>query len=165
MAARSAGTLLFRIGDRGLEVLLAHPGGPFFARKDEGAWTIPKGELDIGEEPLAALEREFEEEIGSPLPSGELIELGQVRQKSGKIVLAWALRGDLDTTTVKSNRIVIEWPPRSGKRLEIPEVDRAQWFEASEARQKINPAQASFIDRLEAHLNAQSSDALGARRR
>ncbi len=148
---RSAGILLYRRGSSasaGLEVLLAHPGGPLWARRDAGAWSIPKGELDEGEEPLTAARREFAEELGSPPPDGEAIELGEVRLKSGKRVLAWALAGDLDATRIVSNTFAMQWPPRSGQMAEFPEVDRAQWFGLATAREKLNPAQAAFVDRL-----------------
>ena len=142
----SAGILLYRIGD-GREVLLAHPGGPFWANKDAGAWSIPKGELD-GEEPKAAARREFEEEAGRPVPDGELIELGTVVQKSGKTVYAWAMAGDLDPDELTSNTFEMEWPPRS-RMQSFPEVDRFGWFPARVAKEKINPAQATLIERLE----------------
>jgi predicted NUDIX family NTP pyrophosphohydrolase len=145
---RSAGILLHRRGGDGLEVLLVHPGGPFWASKDAGAWSIPKGEHDDGEDAQACALREFAEETGSAPGPGELIALGTVRQKSGKIVRAWALEGDLDPETIRSNTFVTEWPPRSGRRVEFPEVDRAAWFSLTEARTRINPAQAAFLDRL-----------------
>jgi predicted NUDIX family NTP pyrophosphohydrolase len=142
---RSAGILLHR--DR--EVLLVHPGGPFWARKDAGAWSIPKGEYDEGDDPRAAALREFAEELGSPLPAGtELVELGTVKQKSGKVVTAYAAAGDLDADAVQSNTFTIEWPPRSGRTQEFPEVDRAGWFSLDEAREKLNPAQAELLVRL-----------------
>ena len=145
---RSAGILLHRRrGDR-LEVLLVHPGGPLWARRDDGAWSIPKGEYDEGEEPLAAARREFEEELGSAPPADDAAELGEVRQKSGKFVRAWAIAGELDTATVVSNTFELEWPPRSGRRIEVPEVDRAEWFALDAARAKINPAQVALLDRL-----------------
>ncbi len=144
----SAGILLYRERSRALEVLLVHPGGPFWARKDVGAWSLPKGEYAAGEDALAAARREFEEELGSPAPPGEPLELGEIRQRSGKRVRAWALAGDLDETAITSNTLEIEWPPRSGRRIEIPEVDRAEWFELELAREKINPAQARLLDRL-----------------
>jgi predicted NUDIX family NTP pyrophosphohydrolase len=146
--ARSAGILLYRNHGDHLEVLLVHPGGPFWSKRDEGAWSIPKGEYLDGEDALAAARREFEEELGSVAPDGESADLGEIRQKSGKIVRAWALAGDLDASTVVSNTCEVEWPPRSGKRIEIPEVDRAEWFGLDDARVKINPAQAALIDRL-----------------
>jgi predicted NUDIX family NTP pyrophosphohydrolase len=145
---RSAGILLHRDGAGGIEVLLVHPGGPFWASKDAGAWSIPKGEHDDGEDARACALREFEEETGSAPAPGELTDLGTVRQKSGKVVQAWALAGDLDADAIRSNTFEIEWPPRSGRRAEFPEVDRAAWFGLDEARERINPAQAAFLDRL-----------------
>jgi predicted NUDIX family NTP pyrophosphohydrolase len=145
---RSAGILLYRRrGDR-LEVLLVHPGGPLWARRDAGAWSIPKGEYDDGEEPLAAARREFEEELGTAPPDGDAAELGEVRQKSGKFVRAWAIAGDLDPATAVSNTFELEWPPRSGRRIEVPEVDRAEWFALDAAREKLNPAQVVLLERL-----------------
>jgi predicted NUDIX family NTP pyrophosphohydrolase len=148
MPERSAGILLYRHGDDGIEVLLVHPGGPFFARKDDGAWGIPKGLHEDGEEPLDAARREFAEEIGSDCPDGEALELGEIRQKSGKRVLAWAVEGDLDADAITSNTFEIEWPPRSGRRQEFPEIDRAAWFPLPIARTKILAAQAEFLARL-----------------
>jgi predicted NUDIX family NTP pyrophosphohydrolase len=147
MAKRSSGILLFRRSTE-LEVLLVHPGGPFWARKDLGAWSIPKGEHDDAEESLACALREFEEETGSKPDEGELDDLGTVRQKSGKVVQAYALEGDIDADAIHSNTFTMEWPPRSGRQSEFPEVDRAQWFAIEEARERINPAQAAFLDRL-----------------
>jgi predicted NUDIX family NTP pyrophosphohydrolase len=149
--AISAGLLLFRRGRHGLEVFLAHPGGPFWAKRDAGVWTIPKGLLDEGETYLAAACREFEEETGIR-PGGPFLSLGSVVQKSGKIVHAWACEGDADPLRIKSNLVRIEWPKGSGRQLEIPEVDRCAWFDLRTAREKINPAQVKFIDRLEAEL-------------
>ncbi|MDQ2678783.1 MAG: NUDIX domain-containing protein [Actinomycetota bacterium] len=150
---RSAGLLLFRrTGDAGVEVLVVHPGGPFWARKDLGAWSLPKGEYDDDEDPGVCARREFAEELGTAPPDGELFDLGEVRLKSGKVVVAWAVEGDLDVDTVVSNVFETEWPPRSGRRQEFPEVDRAEWFPLDEARQRLNPAQAAFVDRLEALL-------------
>jgi predicted NUDIX family NTP pyrophosphohydrolase len=148
MAKRSSGILLHRGAGPALEVLLVHPGGPFWAKKDEGAWSIPKGEHDAAEEALAAALREFEEETGSKPDPHRLDDLGTVRQKSGKIVQAWALAGDLDADAIRSNTFTMEWPPRSGRQSEFPEVDRAAWFSLEEARRRINPAQAAFLDRL-----------------
>jgi predicted NUDIX family NTP pyrophosphohydrolase len=148
MPERSAGILLYRHGDDGLEVLLVHPGGPFFARKDDGAWSIPKGLCEDGEEPLDAARREFAEELGSACPDGDALELGEIRQKSGKRVLAWAVEGDLDADAITSNAFEIEWPPRSGRRQEFPEIDRAAWFPLPTARVKILAAQAELLDRL-----------------
>ena len=146
----SAGILAYRTKGE-LEVLLAHPGGPYWVGKDEGAWTIPKGELD-GDEPEVAARREFEEETGHRVPGGELVDLGTVIQKSGKVVHAWAVEGDLDPETLESNEFEMEWPPRSGKTQSFPEIDRLEWFDAATAKMKINPAQAELIDRLESHL-------------
>jgi predicted NUDIX family NTP pyrophosphohydrolase len=145
---RSAGILLYRRGEAGLEVLLVHPGGPFWAKKDLGAWSIPKGEHDDGEDARACALREFAEETGSAAAPGELTDLGSVRQKAGKVVQAWALEGDLDPAAVRSNTFTLEWPPRSGRMREFPEVDRAGWFALDAARERINPAQAAFLDRL-----------------
>lgn len=153
MPARSAGILLFRRRSGGLEVLLVHPGGPFWARRDEGAWSIPKGEHADGEDPMACARREFEEETGSAPPPGELLALGEIRQRSGKRVAAWAAEGDLDPDAVRSNRFEMEWPPRSGRRREFPEIDRAAWFGADEARRRLVPAQAEFVDRLLSRLD------------
>jgi predicted NUDIX family NTP pyrophosphohydrolase len=133
-------------------MLLVHPGGPFWARRDEGAWSIPKGEHGDGEDPLACARREFEEETGTAPPPSALVELGEVRQRSGKRVAAWAAEGDLDASAVRSNTFEIEWPPRSGRRQEFPEIDRAEWFGADEARRRLVPAQAAFVDRLLEHL-------------
>lgn len=150
MAKTSAGILLHRGDGDSLEVLLVHPGGPFWSKKDEGAWSIPKGELEDGEEPRACALRELEEEIGSSLglTPERLIELGEVRLKSGKRVQGWAAEGDFDPATLRSNTFAMEWPPRSGKEREFPEVDRAEWFAPAQARLKINPAQAAFLNRL-----------------
>ena len=147
MVKRSAGILLYR-GSDALEVLLVHPGGPFWARKDAGAWSIPKGEYEDGEDPRACALREFEEETGTALPPGELIDLGEIRQKGGKVVTAWAAAGDLDAAAVRSNTFAMEWPPRSGRQTEFPEIDRAGWFGVEEAREKLNAAQTEFLDRL-----------------
>ncbi len=145
---RSAGIVLWRRTDGALEVLLVHPGGPFWARRDAAAWSIPKGEYERGDDPLAAARREFEEELGSAPPDGKLIDLGETRQKSGKLVRAWALEGDLDATAAYSNTFLVEWPPHSGEQREFPEVDRAEWFAVEDAREKINPAQVTLLDRL-----------------
>ncbi len=150
--AASAGILLYRLRGDGPEVLLVHPGGPLWARKDAGAWSIPKGEYDDGEEPLSAARREFQEELGSALPAGEPLDLGEIRQRSGKRVSAWAQAGELDVDMVRSNTFELEWPPRSGRTREFPEVDRAEWFPLALARERINPAQAELLDRLAAAL-------------
>jgi predicted NUDIX family NTP pyrophosphohydrolase len=145
---RSAGILLYRIRDGEPEVLIVHPGGPFWARKDAGAWSIPKGEHDDDEDAQACALREFEEETGTALTPAALADLGTVRLKSGKLVAAWAVEGDLDADTITSNTFELEWPPRSGRTQEFPEVDRAGWFGLAAARDKLNPAQAAFLDRL-----------------
>lgn len=152
MARRSAGILLHRTRNGSPEVLLVHPGGPFWRNKDLGAWSIPKGEHGDDEPPRDAALREFTEETGWRPESGDLLELGEVRQRSGKTVLAWAVRGDFDPATLISNEVELQWPPRSGRTRPFPEVDRAEWFDPETARQKINPAQAEFIDRLLAAL-------------
>lgn len=153
MAKRSAGILLYR-RNPALEVLLVHPGGPFWAKKDLGAWSIPKGEHDAAEEALACALREFEEETGTRPAAGDLADLGTVKQKSGKVVQAWALEGDLDAAAIRSNTFELEWPPRSGRVREFPEIDRAEWFGADEARERINPAQAAFLERLQAWFDS-----------
>jgi predicted NUDIX family NTP pyrophosphohydrolase len=145
---RSAGILLYRRGVGGLEVLLVHPGGPLWARRDGGAWSIPKGEIEAGEEPLAAARREFAEELGSPAPDGEPVALGEVRLKSGKHVVAWGLAGDLEVEAVVSTTFEMQWPPRSGRVASFPEIDRAGWFTANLASEKLNPAQVAFVQRL-----------------
>jgi predicted NUDIX family NTP pyrophosphohydrolase len=144
----SAGILLYRHLAGELQVLLVHPGGPIWAHRDLGAWSIPKGEHESDEEPLAAARREFEEELGSPAPAGAPLELGEIRQKSGKRVRAWAVAGDLDAEQIHSNSFELEWPPRSGTIRVFPEVDRAQWFGLREASEKINPAQVALLERL-----------------
>jgi predicted NUDIX family NTP pyrophosphohydrolase len=147
---RSAGILLHRRGSNGeREVLLVHPGGPFWAKKDAGVWSIPKGEYDDSEDARAAALREFAEEIGAPPPDGDLVALGEIRQRSGKTVVAWALEGDADADAIRSNTFTMEWPPRSGSMREFPEIDRAGWFGLDEAREKILPAQAPLLDRLD----------------
>jgi predicted NUDIX family NTP pyrophosphohydrolase len=148
LAKRSAGILLYRITGDAPEVLLVHPGGPFWARRDAGAWSIPKGEYGDGDDPRGCALREFEEETGSALPPGELIDLGSVKQKGGKLVSAWAAEGDVDADAVRSNTFTMEWPPRSGRTTEFPEIDRAGWFGFDAAREKIVAAQAGFLDRL-----------------
>ena len=150
-AKRSAGILLYRRNRGELQVFLAHPGGPYWARKDLGAWTIPKGEIDEGEDPLAAAKREFAEEIGVA-PRGEFRALKPIRQKSGKTVLAWAVEGDCDPAAVRSNVFSMEWPPKSGKQEEFPEVDRAEWFGIEEARKRLLPAQLPLLEELTLQL-------------
>jgi predicted NUDIX family NTP pyrophosphohydrolase len=147
-AKASAGILLYRRAGAGIEVLLAHPGGPYFAGRDQGAWTIPKGEIEAGEVADAVARREFEEETGHPVPDGSLVELGTIRQKGGKIVTAWAVEGDLDPATARSNTFPLEWPPRSRRFVETPEIDRVEWFAPEEARRRIKDTQVPFIDRL-----------------
>lgn len=155
MAAVSAGILLFRGAAETLEVLLVHPGGPFWAKKDEGAWSIPKGEVEAAEQPQACALRELEEELGTPplIALEQLLDIGSVRQKAGKLVHCWAAEADFDPATLHSNTFELEWPPRSGQRREFPEVDRAEWFDLEAARGKINPAQVEFLDRLQANRN------------
>ena len=148
MAAESAGILLYKRKGRALQVLLVHPGGPFWRNKDDGAWTIPKGERDTGEDAETTARREFAEELGV-MPSGALVPLGRIRQRGGKQVDGFALEGDLDVERISGNSFEIEWPPRSGRRQSFAEVDRAAWFSPDEARQKINAGQKPFIDRLE----------------
>ena len=150
MAKLSAGLLLYRAGDAGLEVLLVHPGGPVWAGRDAGAWSIPKGEYPMGDDALAHAEREFAEELGHPAPDGARHELGEVVQGSGKRVRAWAVCGDVDASATTSNRFEMEWPPRSGKRRWFPEVDRAEWFSLAEAHRKLIVAQRPLLDRLRA---------------
>jgi predicted NUDIX family NTP pyrophosphohydrolase len=145
----SAGLLLYRFDSEGeLHVLVVHPGGPFWAKKDDGAWSLPKGEYELGEEPLTVAEREFEEELGRPPPSGPRRDLGELDQSSAKRVHAWAIKGDLDTEHIVSNTFDIEWPPKSGTIVSFPEVDRAAWFSLPEARIKLLSGQVGFLDRL-----------------
>jgi predicted NUDIX family NTP pyrophosphohydrolase len=153
MASSSAGVLLYRRSEpNGLEVLIAHMGGPFWARKDAGAWSIPKGEYQAGEDPKAAAFREFAEEMGSPPPPGASIELGEVRQRSGKRVTVFAIEADFDATRVESNMFAVEWPTGSGQFGLFPEIDRAEWIPAAEARSKLVKGQVEFVERLLALL-------------
>jgi predicted NUDIX family NTP pyrophosphohydrolase len=147
----SAGIVLYRRHPE-LQVLLGHMGGPFWARKDDGAWSIPKGEYGEGEDPFAAARREFAEELGAPPPDSGYRELGELRQANGKIVIAWAVEGDLDVAGIVSNTFDLEWPPRSGRIQQFPEVDRAAWFDLEAARPKLVKGQAGFLDRLAATL-------------
>ncbi|MGY1703452.1 NUDIX domain-containing protein [Geodermatophilus sp. SYSU D00697] len=148
MPRTSAGVLLYRRGpDGGVEVLIGHMGGPFWARKDDGAWSIPKGEFGDGEDPFAVARREFEEELGSPVPAEDFLPLGRLRG-SGKLLTVWAAEGDLDAATCHSNTFALEWPPRSGRVQEFPEVDRAAWFGVEAARAKLVKGQVPFLDRL-----------------
>lgn len=151
MARESAGLLMYRIHNGAPEVLLVHPGGPFWKAKDAGAWTIPKGEIQPSEEPLAAALREFEEELGFK-PAGSFFPLASIRQKGGKVVHAWAFEGECDPAAIRSNTFDLEWPPRSGKLQQFPEVDRAGFFSFAVAAQKINPAQIGLLKDLEAQL-------------
>jgi predicted NUDIX family NTP pyrophosphohydrolase len=144
---RSAGLLMYRNRKGEIEVFLVHPGGPLWAKKDQGAWTLPKGEYEADEDPLVAAQREFQEETGF-IASGNFIELGSVRQKSGKIVIAWAFEGDCDPGELVSNTCEMEWPPRSGKRMEIPEVDRGRWYGLAEAHRYIRDEQGKLLDTL-----------------
>jgi len=148
MAKQAAGILIYRSGPQGPEVLLVHPGGPLWAGRDDASWSVPKGEPDPGEDLLAAAEREFAEEVGFPTPPGPRIDLGEIRQASGKRVRVWAVEGDLDATASTSNWCDIEWPRGSGFLIHIPEVDRAEWCSLPLARRKLVPAQAEFVDRL-----------------
>lgn len=154
MPPTSAGLLLYRTGASGLEVLLVHPGGPFWQRRDLGAWSIPKGEPIEGESLLEAARREVAEETGFAVPEGPAIDLGHVRQKGGKEVHAWAVQADLDPAALRSNTFELEWPRGSGRRRTFPEIDAAAWFDPAEARRRILPAQAALLDRLEAALAA-----------
>ena len=151
MAKRSAGILVYRRRSGTVEVLLVHPGGPYWVRKDAGAWTIPKGEIGEAEDALVAARRELHEETGLDL-EGEFVPLAPIRQRSGKMVLAWAIEGDCDAATVTSNTFSMEWPPKSGQQQDFPEVDRAAWFTIPEARGKILAAQAPLLDELESAL-------------
>jgi predicted NUDIX family NTP pyrophosphohydrolase len=149
----SAGLLVYRRTTGGLEVLLVHPGGPFWVKKDDGAWSVPKGEYGPGEDPFVVALREFEEELGSAPPDPtDAVSLGELRQPSGKVVTAWAVEGDVDVRDVRSNTFEMEWPPRSGRSQEFPEVDRAGWFDPGEARRKLLRGQVGFVDRLEKQL-------------
>ena len=148
MSKFSAGILLFRRRSGQLEVLLVHPGGPFWSKKDEGAWSIPKGEIAPGEDGFSAAKREFKEELGLPPPDGKSFPLGSVTQKSGKVVYAWALEGGVDLTAVKSNTFKMKWPPGSDTEREFPEVDKAEFFGLEEAEKNINPAQIEFLRKL-----------------
>jgi predicted NUDIX family NTP pyrophosphohydrolase len=150
MTKMSAGLLLYRMRPRGdTEVLLVHPGGPIWARKDAGAWSIPKGEYDEGDDAAERAEKEFAEELGQPPPSGPRLDLGEVRQAGGKRVRAWAVRGDIDALATTSNVFEMEWPPRSGQRATFPEVDKAAWFSLQEARTKLLAGQLPLLERLE----------------
>lgn len=155
MPKQSAGLLLYRRCEGALQFLLVHPGGPLWKNKDDGAWSIPKGELQPGEEPLLAAQREVSEELGF-CPDGNFIELTPIMQKAGKVVRAWAVEADWDPVKLKSNSFTLQWPPRSGKLQEFPEVDRAEYFEMSTARIKINPAQVPLLEELDRKLKART---------
>ena len=161
MAKRSAGLLLHRAGAAGLEVLLVHPGGPFWAQKDEGAWTVPKGEYGEGEDPSAVAEREFAEEIGVPAPDGPRRDLGEVRQAGGKWTRLWALEADLDVSVVVSNTFELEWPPRSGRTATFPEIDAALWAPLADARRRLLGSLQPFLDRLLADLVEEGGEGRG----
>ncbi|HVU59464.1 MAG TPA: NUDIX domain-containing protein [Candidatus Saccharimonadales bacterium] len=148
MAKQSAGIMLYRLSAGEIEVLLVHPGGPFWAKRDDGAWSIPKGEFEPHEEALHAARREFAEEVGRPAPDGALISLGQAKQPGGKVIHAWALQADFDVTGFHSNTFSMEWPPKSGRQQQFPEADKAVWFALPVARQKVVPGQLPFLDRL-----------------
>jgi predicted NUDIX family NTP pyrophosphohydrolase len=152
MAKQSAGILLYRKTGEDLQVFLVHPGGPFFKNKDKGAWSIPKGEYEADEDPLDAAKREFEEETGKVI-AGDFIALSPIKQKGGKMVLAWAVAADIDPKNITSNTFEIEWPPRSGKKQAFPEVDRADWFDIATAKIKINAAQIALLDELSGLTN------------
>jgi predicted NUDIX family NTP pyrophosphohydrolase len=157
MPKESAGLLMYRLKEGNLEFLLAHPGGPLWKKKDIGAWTIPKGEIQPGEAPLTAAQREFEEELGIK-PLGSFLELRPIKQKSGKLVRAWAFEGDCDPAQARSNTFTMEWPPRSGRMAAFPEVDRAGFFRFEEAKVKINPAQVALLEELANRLQADKSN-------
>lgn len=159
MKKLSAGLLVYRKKGSSVEVLIVHMGGPFHAKKDAGHWSIPKGEYEEDDDPLANAKREFKEELSLNVPEGKLIELGTVEQTNNKTVIAWAVEGDLDASNIKSNKFEMEWPPKSGKMQEFPEIDRASWFGLSEAAQKLIPAQTEFLERLAVKLGIEMSDA------
>lgn len=150
----SAGLLLYRLENGELQVFLGHMGGPFWSKKDDGGWSIPKGEFGEEEDPFVAARREFEEETGSPPPDGPTSPLGELRQSSGKRITAWAIEGDFDAQSLKSNMFVMEWPPRSGRQAEFPEIDRADWFDTGTARRKLVKGQVPFVEVLEEMLAA-----------
>lgn len=164
MARTSAGLLLYRQAPGGLEVLIGHPGGPFFARRDEDVWSIPKGEVELDEALEEVAGREFEEETGQPAPPRPWLDLGSIVQKGGKQVWAWAAAGDLDPHTARSNTFSLEWPPRSGRHLEVPEVDRFDWFSLGEARRHLKRTQWPLLERLDALLRDPEAAAPSLRR-
>ena len=160
MAKHSAGLLLYRKGDKGYEVLLIHPGGPFWAKKDAGSWSMPKGEYDPMEQPLIAAKREFSEEIGQPAPEGNYLDLGEVKQPSGKLIQAFALETDVDLAKFESNTFEMEWPPKSGQQQSFPEADRAEWFTLGKAGRKLLKGQLPFLETLTKQLGASPADEL-----
>lgn len=151
----SAGLVVFRVREGVLQMLLGHMGGPYWARKDDGAWSIPKGELDEGEDPLAGARREYTEELGLPPPDGPVIELGEIRQRAGKRLVAFAVEGDVDAAQLDPGTFEMEWPPRSGRRQSFPEIDRVEWFDLAAARRKLVGGQAGLLDRLVALRESQ----------
>ncbi len=153
MALISCGILLYKKAGDEVEVLLVHPGGPFWAKKDLGAWSLPKGESEQGEDYLNAAKREFQEELGFAAPAGEYQELGETKLNSGKVIHVWAIKGDLDASKITSNKIQIDWPPKSGKKIEIPEVDRAEWVNINNAIPKMHKGQGVFVERLAGKLD------------
>lgn len=153
MPKQSAGILLYKFEDDILKVLLVHPGGPMHVKRDIGAWSVPKGEYDSDEDALFAARREYQEETGQQIMSEDFLPLGTVKQKSGKIVIAWAVEGELDVNSIVSNTCMIQWPPRSKRTIEVPEIDRAEWFDIETAKEKINPAQVAFLNRLAEQLD------------
>lgn len=157
MAKASAGLVMYRVRGAHLEVLLVHPGGPLWAKKDLGAWSIPKGEVSLGDDELSTAKREFEEETGL-CPQGEFLPLGKITQKSGKTVRAWAFAGDCDPAALRSNNFSMEWPPHSGQKQEFPEIDRAAFFSLAEAKEKINPAQIGLLEELARRLSKPTPD-------
>lgn len=148
MKKQSAGLLVYRMKKGQIEVLIAHPGGPFFVKQDDGVWSIPKGLYEDSEDTLTAAKREFEEEIGFPAPASEYIELGEIKRKDGKYIRAWAVEGDIDAENISSNSFELEWPPKSGKKQSFPEIDRAKWSSLSNAARKLQSAQVEFLERL-----------------
>lgn len=153
MKKHSAGLLVYRKNGEAIEVLLVHPGGPFWSKKDLGVWSIPKGEYEEGKDPLETAKREFGEELGKDAPKSNFVELGEVEQRNRKIVIAWAVEGDLNATKVKSNTFEVEWPPRSGRIQQFPEIDRAEWYTLDEAAKKLFSTQTIFLGRLADKLN------------
>jgi predicted NUDIX family NTP pyrophosphohydrolase len=148
MARTSAALLVYRRAGDSFELVIVHPGGPFWAKKDDGAWSLPKGEYGEGEDALTVARREFAEELGQPAPAGDVTDLGEIKQAGGKLVRGFGIEADVDLTTITSNEFAMEWPPRSGELQSFPEVDRAQWVTTDVARLKLNAAQVAFVDRL-----------------